>query len=112
MTATIFYRVKGMFSSVDVEETVYRIETARDGKGIRKIINSMKEPCGIECRFDCENGDSYYVNRNGEDVSNGVYYVRHSYGAYSLSCVRSYEESKMSAKNLINMLEKAGKNES
>ena len=100
MTATIFYSVKGMFSTVDVEETYYGIETARDGKGIRKIINAMKEPYKVSCRFDCVNKcESYYVERGDDDIENGTYRVRFS-DAY-----RNYTDRKMDAKNLIKMLE-------
>lgn len=100
MTATIYYRVKGMFSMVDVEETYFGIEMARDGKGIRKIINAMKKPYEISCRFDsAETCESYYVERGDDDIENGTYRVRCS-DAY-----RNYTDRKMDAKNLIKMLE-------
>ena len=101
MTATIFYRVKGMFSGVDVEETVYGIETARDGKGIRKIINAMKEPYRVSCRFDsCKSvGESFYVERGEDDIENGTYRVRCS------DSYRNYTDRVMDAKNLIKLLE-------
>ena len=108
MTATIFYRVKGMFSHVDVEETVYHVETLRDGKGINKIVNAMKFPYEIECRFDCENRDVYYVERSAEDIDNGIYTVRKRCVGFG----NDWEEKKMDGKTVIKMLKGVAEKES
>ena len=101
MTATIYARAKGLFSMIDTEETCYQVEKAHDGKGIRKIISAMKEAYKIECRFDLENGDSYYVRRDADDIHNGTYTVQYREAGYGYS----WDEKKMDGKNLTKHLE-------